>query len=86
MNKIWSQTQLQFKGTTLTKHINIATYFENQIDELYVLYLLKTLQKFMPIRYCLPFDPQTYFLCIILYYKNSKFKYLINEAIKWWIC
>ena len=49
MNKVWLQTQLQPKATTLTKHINIATYFENQIDELHVLYVLKTLKKFMPI-------------------------------------
>ena len=57
MNKVWLQTQLQSKATILTKHINIATYFENQIDELHVLYVLKTLKKFMPIECCLLFDP-----------------------------
>ena len=44
MNKVWLQTQLQPKVTTLTKHINIATYFENQTDELYVLLVFRPLE------------------------------------------
>ena len=56
MNKIWLQTQLQSKAITLTKYINIATYFENQTDELHVLYVLKAVQKFIPIECCLLFD------------------------------
>ena len=46
MNKVWLQTQLQAKATTLTKNINITTYFENQTDELHVLYVFKTNIKF----------------------------------------
>ena len=57
MNKVWLQTQLQAKATTLTKNINIATYFENQTDELHVLYVFKTLQMFMSIGCCLLFNP-----------------------------
>ena len=57
MNKVWLQTQLQAKATTLTKNINITTYFENQTDELHVLYVFKTLQMFMSIGCCLLFNP-----------------------------
>ena len=57
MNKVWLQTQLQPNATTLTKNINIATYFENQTDELYVFYVLKTHVNFMPIGCYLLFDP-----------------------------
>ena len=34
------------KATTLTKKINIITFFENLTVELYVLYVLKTYVKF----------------------------------------
>ena len=34
------------KATTLTKQINIITFFENLTVELYVLYVLKTYVKF----------------------------------------
>ena len=39
----------------------------------------------MSIRYYLLFDTKTYFLCIILDYKNLKFKYLIDDiTIDFW--
>ena len=40
---------------------------------------LKYMSNFIPIGYYLLFDPKTYFICIILDYNNSKFKYLIND-------
>ena len=35
--------------------------------------------NFIPIGCYLLFDQQTYFLCMILYYKNLKFKHMIND-------
>jgi len=40
---------------------------------------LKHVSNSMPIGYYLLFDPYIYFLCIILNYKNSKFKHLIDN-------
>ena len=37
--------------------------------------------NFVPIRYYLPFDSYIYFLCIILDYKNLKYKYLIDDMV-----
>ena len=37
--------------------------------------------NFILIRYYLLFDPQTYFIYIILDYKNLKFKHLIDDDI-----
>ena len=40
---------------------------------------LRLMLNSMSIRYYLLFDTKTYFLCIILDYKNLKFKYLIDD-------
>ena len=40
---------------------------------------LKYMLSFISIGCYLLFDLYTYFLCIILDYKNSKFKYLIDD-------
>ena len=40
---------------------------------------LTLISNFMSIEYYLLFDPKTYFLCIILDYKNLKFKYSIVD-------
>ena len=40
---------------------------------------LKHISNFKPVRCYLLFDLSTYFLCIILDFKNSKFKYLIDD-------
>ena len=37
--------------------------------------------KHMSIECYLLFDPKTYFLCIVLDYKNSNFKHLIDDII-----
>ena len=61
------------KATTLTKQINIITFFENLTVELYVLYVLKTYVKFHANRILYIIQSLIFFLCIILYFKNSKF-------------
>ena len=43
--------------------------------------LLTRKSNFVPIRCYLPFDPYIYFLCIILDYKNLKYKYLIDDMV-----
>ena len=43
--------------TTLTKKINIITYFENLIVKLHVFYILKHISNFILVEYYLPFDP-----------------------------
>ena len=55
------------------------TYFENLIIGLLILYILNMYVKFQPIGCYLLFNPKTYFLCIILDYKNLEFKHLIND-------
>ena len=42
---------------------------------------LKHISNFISIRFYLLFNPWTYFLCIILDYKNSKFKHFINDIV-----
>ena len=61
------------KATTLTKQINIITFFENLTVELYVLYVLITYVKFHANRILYIIQSLIFFLCIILYFKNSKF-------------
>ena len=39
------------------------------------------ISNFILIKYYLLFDPKIYFLCIILDYKNLKFKHLIDNII-----
>ena len=56
----------------------MAIYFENLTIELHVHYVLKIHVNFMSIECYLQFNPWTYFLCIILDYKMSKFKNLID--------
>ena len=55
------------------------TYFENLIIGLLDLYILNMYVKFQSIGCYLLFNPKTYFLCIILDYKNLEFKHLIND-------
>ena len=47
-----------------------------------MIYMFLTLiSNFMSIKYYLLFNPKTYFLYIILNYKNLKFKHLIDDLI-----
>ena len=46
IDKVCLQTWLYPKATISTKKINIATYFENLIIELRILYVLNTYVKF----------------------------------------
>ena len=62
---IYSQTAI-----TLTKKINIITYFENIIIELHVIYVLICMLNFMLIECYLLLDPKIYFLYIIINFKN----------------
>ena len=57
----------------------MTTYFENIIVELHVFYVLKMNVKFHVNCMLFTFNPEIYFLCIILDYKNSKFKNLIDD-------
>ena len=57
----------------------MTTYFENLTIELYVFYVLKTHVKFHDNRMLFTIWSITYFLRIILNYKNSKLKHLIDD-------
>ena len=47
-----------------------------------MIYMFLTfISNFVLIKYYLLCNPKTYFLYIILYYKNLKFKHLIDELI-----
>ena len=82
MDKVWQQTW----STTFTKkkliwlHI-LKTWLLDCIIFMFLTHML----NFVSIGSYLLFDALTYFLYIILYYKNLKFKYLIdNIAIDLW--
>ena len=61
----------------------MVTYFKNSIVELHVIYVLNMNVKFYADQIFLLYNLYTYFLCIILDYKNLKFKHLIDDiAIK----
>jgi len=59
----------------------MTTYFENLIIELHVLYILKTHVKIHVNWILFTIRSITYFLCIILNYKNLKFKHLIDNIV-----
>ena len=46
-----------------------------------LLMLLKHMSNFMPIGFYFLFDLETYFLGILLDYKNLKFKHLIDDIV-----
>ena len=58
-------------------------YFENITIGLHFFFLifLKYTSNFVSIECYLLFNPKIYFVCIILYYKNLKVKYLIDNII-----
>ena len=68
-------------ATTPTKKINFATYFENLIIGLHVHYFLNILAKFCVNQMLFTIRSINLFLCIILDYKNLKFKYLIDNIV-----
>ena len=70
---------LQPKVTILTKQIYMATYFENLTIKLHVLYVLKTNVKFHVNQMLFTIQSISIYLYIILGYKNSKFKHLIED-------
>ena len=79
--------KVQLKLSCSRKLQRMTTYFENLTIELYILYVFKTHVKFYVIRLML-FNIRSInlFLCLILYYKSSKFKHLIdNIAIYFFI-
>ena len=57
----------------------MTIYFGNLTVKLNVLYIFNTQVKFRANQIYLPFNPKIYFLRINLYYKNLKFKYLIDN-------
>ena len=59
----------------------MTTYFENLIIELHVLYVLRTYVKIHVNWILFIIRSITYFLCIILNYKNLKFKHLIYNIV-----
>ena len=59
----------------------MATYFENLIVELDVLYIFKTCVKFHFNQILLIIPSIIFFFGIILDYKNSKFKHLIDDIV-----
>ena len=58
----------------------MTTYFVNLIIKLHILYILTT--NFMIFTIVRSID---LYLCIILNYKNLKFKYLIHDIMLGWI-
>ena len=80
-DKVWLQSYLKPKTTTLTEQINIATYFENLIIEFHGLFVLKTHVKFHvnQMLFTIWFINLNFY--VILDYKNSKFKDLIDDII-----
>ena len=61
------------------KQINMTTHFENLTVELIVLNVLKTQVKFHVNWILFTIRFINLFLCIILDYKNLKFKYFIDK-------
>ena len=59
----------------------MTTYFENLIIELHVLYVRRTHVKIHVNWILFTIRSITYFLCIILNYKNLKFKHLIYNIV-----
>ena len=59
----------------------MTIYFENLIIELHVLYVLRTYVKIHVNWILFIIRSITYFLCIILNYKNLKFKHLIYNIV-----
>ena len=59
----------------------MTIYFENLIIELHVLYVLRTHVKIHVNWILFIIRSVTYFLCIILNYKNLKFKHLIYNIV-----
>ena len=59
----------------------MTTYFKNLIIELHVLYVLRTHVKIHVNWILFTIRSITYFLCIILNYKNLKFKHLIYNIV-----
>ena len=57
----------------------MATYFENITIELHILYVFQTYVKFHANKMLFIIRSITYFLCINLDFKNSKFKHLIDN-------
>ena len=57
----------------------MATYFEKLTVKLHVLYVFKTHVKFHANQILFTIQSATYFLCIILDYKNSKLKHSIDN-------
>ena len=57
----------------------MITYFENFLNYIFFIFLIHI--KFHTNRMLFIIQYITYFLCIILYYKNLKFKHLINDII-----
>ena len=57
----------------------MVKYFENLIFELHVLYILKTQVKFDMNHILFTIQSIKLFIYIILDYKNSKFKYWIDD-------
>ena len=67
------------KTTTLTKQINVVIYFENLTVELHVFYVLKTHVKFYVNRMLFIIWSINLNFYLIIDYKNSKFKDLIDD-------
>ena len=64
------------------KIINMSTYFENLTIKFHILYIFNTYVKFRinQILFIILFINLLYiYIYIILYHKNMKFKYLIDE-------
>ena len=57
----------------------MTTYFENLTIRLYILYIINTYIKFYVNQVLFTIRFINFFLCIILYYINLKFKYLIDN-------
>ena len=68
-----------------TLHIYIveskSDYFLLKTMDCVFFIFLARISNFVSIGCYLLFDPHTYFLCIILDYKNMKFKHLINDIV-----
>ena len=59
----------------------MITYFKNITIELLVIYILKIHVEFHANQILFTTQSINFFLCIILNYKNSKFKHLINDVV-----
>ena len=65
--------------TNLFNKINISTYFENLIVELYIFYTLNTHVEFYINKILFTIWSISLFLCIILNYKYLQFKKFIDD-------